>query len=489
MKILVVGIDGANPDLLFGSESLTSIRCLMSAGVYGRIESVVPSTPFPAWMCLATSQDPGSLGVYGPRNRVDRSYELCPDVVDARLYSEPAIWGQFCRLGKRPIVLNLPQGSLPTDTGEKSQVGIDFWLNPKLEAFSYPETLADEIRRLVQLPSVLVKGFQLGDRRQLQEGIATVSRDRFRAARQLLETEAWDYFHFVDRGLYQMHRAFGKDHDPGHLLHDPGSPFRTAIPDYYAHLDAELGQIMERLDDQTILAAVSCHGSQSMLGRFHINEWLVREGLLVLNRAPETVTDLDELDVNWKQTRAWCIGGHHAQVFLNVRGRESQGVIVPAGYEAFRDELQARLQATVGPDGKPLGTQVFRPEEIYRNVRGLAPDLIVQFGGLAWRASGSLGHAGLHEVPRDDEPDDCNPTFCGAFLLAAPGLAVSGEITGASLLDIAPTLLQLAGHEVPESMQGRPLVPAQQHQLPTTDQDEQDAEAIIRERLSGLGYI
>ena len=69
MKILVLGLDCAAPELLFGFDDLPNIRGLMEAGAYGRLESVIPPITVPAWMCMATSQDPGSLGVYGFRNR------------------------------------------------------------------------------------------------------------------------------------------------------------------------------------------------------------------------------------------------------------------------------------------------------------------------------------------------------------------------------------------------------------------------------------
>ena len=75
MKILVLGLDCAAPELLFGYEDLPNIRRLMEAGAYGRLESVIPPITVPAWMCMTTSQDPGTLGVYGFRNRADHSYD------------------------------------------------------------------------------------------------------------------------------------------------------------------------------------------------------------------------------------------------------------------------------------------------------------------------------------------------------------------------------------------------------------------------------
>src|SRR5258708_9229711 len=75
MKICVLGLDCAAPEIVFGDERLVNIRRLMEAGVYGRLESVIPPITVPAWMCMCTSQDPGSLGVYGFRNRTDYSYD------------------------------------------------------------------------------------------------------------------------------------------------------------------------------------------------------------------------------------------------------------------------------------------------------------------------------------------------------------------------------------------------------------------------------
>src|SRR5690606_18611203 len=130
--------------------------------------------------------------------------------------------------------------------------------------------------------------------------------------------------------------------------------------------------------------------------------------LLALNASPETVTPFDKLDINWGRTRAWSEGGPDSQVFLNVKGREPQGVIDPSDYETFRDDLKAKLEATTGPDGLPLGTLVFKPEEVYREVRGITPDLLVHFGALAWRSSVGIGDQTIHIQENHSGPDGCN---------------------------------------------------------------------------------
>jgi predicted AlkP superfamily phosphohydrolase/phosphomutase len=92
-----------------------------------------------------------------------------------------------------------------------------------------------------------------------------------------------------------------------------------------------------------------------------------------------------------------------------------------------------------------MGNRVYKPEEIYRKVSNIAPDLIVHFGGLYWRSIGSVGHAGLYLQENDTGPDGCNHALYGSFILAGARVPRLGEVGGAGLLDVAPTLLELGG--------------------------------------------
>jgi predicted AlkP superfamily phosphohydrolase/phosphomutase len=132
-------------------------------------------------------------------------------------------------------------------------------------------------------------------------------------------------------------------------------------------------------------------------------------------------------------------------------------VIEPSDYEAFLHEMKGRLEATEDDAGRRMGTRVFRPREIYREVRNVAPDLIAHFGDLYWRSIGGVGYGRLHVQENDSGPDDCNHAQFGAFVLAADGLPMQGDIMGMRLLDVAPTLMTLAGHDVPPQMQGESL--------------------------------
>ncbi len=486
MKILVLGLDCAAPEILLGDERLAHVRGLMEAGCYGRLESVIPPITVPAWMCMATSRDPGSLGVYGFRNRGDHSYGGL-QIANSRSIRELAIWDQIAREGGRSVLIGVPP-SFPPRRVNGICVGCFMTPDTSGSGWTHPPEIATEIQDLVGEYPVDVKGFRTDDKAGLKERIFEMSRTQFRVVHHFLEKAEWDYFHFVDIGLDRVQHGFWKHHDPSHVDHDPDSPWKDVVRDYYRRLDTEIGEILARLDEDTVVLLVSDHGARALDGGFCVNEWLVREGYLVLRETPGEPTPFAELDVDWERTRAWSEGGYCARIFLNVEGREPSGAIPRAEVLAVREELAMKLAATVGPDGAPLGTKVFRPEEIYADVRNVPPDLIVHFGDLAWRSIGGVGYGTVHVRENDTGPDDCNHARFGAFVLAGPGVPPAGEIEGAHLLDVAPTLLALAGYDVPDAMQGRSILTDAPATPPGSGMSV-DQEEVIRRRLSGLGYI
>jgi predicted AlkP superfamily phosphohydrolase/phosphomutase len=486
MKTLVIGLDSAVPALLFGDERLSNFRRLMEGGCFGRLESVIPPITVPAWMCMATSQDPGSLGVYGFRNRTDYSYDNM-GIVNSRSIQDIAIWDQVAREGKRANIIGVPPSYPPRKT---NGICVGCFLTPDTgkDAYTHPPAVKDEIAGLVGEYPVDVKGFRTDRKDWLRDEIYAMSRKHFEVVRHFLQNSEWDYFQFVEIGLDRLQHGFWKYHDPEHILHEPGNPYEDVIRDYYLYLDDELGRIFEVLTEDTAILVLSDHGAQRLDGGFCINEWLVKEGLLVLNEYPRQITPFSHLDVNWEKTRVWSEGGYYARVFFNVKGREPRGAIERADYEKLRDEVKLKLEATVDDKGAPMGTMVFKPEEIYKNVRNVAPDLIAHFGGLYWRSIGSVGYSSIHVQENDTGPDDCNHSQYGSFILASSNNPLAGEVEGAHILDLSPTLLELGGYDIPASMQGKSLV-AGKAVTPDEGGFSASEEEIIRERLSGLGYI
>ncbi len=305
--------------------------------------------------------------------------------------------------------------------------------------------------------------------------------------RWLIKEEEWDYFHFVDIGLDRMHHGFWNYFDKQHVQYVPGNTYENPIPEYYHWLDEQIGSVLELLDNETIVLVVSDHGAQRLDGGIAINEWLIQQGLLKLNDYPQTLTPFNQLSVDWAKTKVWSEGGYYARIFFNVQGREPQGTIPAAEYESFQAEIKARLEALPDDKGRPLNSTVFNPKQIYRTLRNVAPDLIAHFGGLYWRSVGTVGHGCVHVQENDTGPDACNHAQFGMFILNAANCPLHGEYKGARLLDIAPTLLDLAGHDIPESMQGRSLVAGMNKKVSASADAEGDRE--IHDRLAGLGYV
>jgi predicted AlkP superfamily phosphohydrolase/phosphomutase len=138
-----------------------------------------------------------------------------------------------------------------------------------------------------------------------------------------------------------------------------------------------------------------------------------------------------------------------------VRGREPQGIVDPARYEETRDELIAKLEAAPGPDGEPLGTKVMKPQDVYSEVRGVAPDLIVYFGDLAWRSVGSIGNRSIYTYENDTGPDGANHDRMGVFAMAGLPGQRKGEAQDLNLVDVGPSILSLYDIEAPDGAVGR----------------------------------
>jgi predicted AlkP superfamily phosphohydrolase/phosphomutase len=358
--------------------------------------------------------------------------------------------------GKKSIVVGLPPGYPPRKI---SGISVGCFLTPDTVKgeFTNPPALKEEITKLVGEYPTDVKGFRSDDKAWLKKEIFDMSKKQWEVVRYLLKNKEWDYFHFVDIGLDRMHHGFWNFFDKEHVQYEPGNPYENAIPEYYKWIDEQIGSVLPLLDKDTVVLVVSDHGAQRLDGGLAVNEWLVKEGLLVLDEYPKEITPFSKLKINWAKTKVWSEGGYYARVFFNVKGREPQGIIPQSEYDAFQDEMKARFEALQDDKGRPLNSLVFKPKEIYKNVRNVAPDLIVHFGGLYWRSIGSVGYGRIHVQENDTGPDACNHAQFGMFLLSAPNSPLRGEFHGARLLDIAPTLLDLAGYEIPNTMQGRAI--------------------------------
>jgi predicted AlkP superfamily phosphohydrolase/phosphomutase len=426
-RVAVIGLDCATPMLLFDrlADEVPNISKLLQGSLYGELESITPPITVPAWACAMTGKTPGQLGIYGFRNRKDHSYEGLSIATSESVEG----WRVSC-----------------------------FLTPPSAKSYTWPADLASEVEEEVGEYIFDIPNFRERGEEHVLEQVYAMTDRRFRLARRLVRNKPWDFFMMVEMGPDRLHHVFWHHCDPDHPKYEPGNRFESAFRDYYRVLDGEVGSLLDALPDDAVVILMSDHGARAMAGGVLFNDWLTREGYLVLDGKLDGPTKIGEAPIDWSKTVAWGDGGYYGRLFVNVKGREPAGVVEPSDYERVRAELTGKLEAMAGPDGKPLGTKVFRPENVYPEVKGVAPDLIVYFGGLEWRSVGTLGLGEVFTYENDTGPDGANHDTRGVFALSGSPGQETGRTEGLRLIDVGPTIMKLYGLPEPEGVEGRSIL-------------------------------
>jgi predicted AlkP superfamily phosphohydrolase/phosphomutase len=446
---MVIGLDCAPPALVFDHlrPRLPCLSALASRGAFGALRSVVPPITVPAWTCMVSGRDPGELGLYGFRNRAEGSYALSMDA--ARAIEVPRIWDVASTAEKRVAITYVP-GTSPPRAVNGAMVSC---LLGESGPTTHPEELAARLEARFGPHAPDVGEVRMDDPEALLEDLYETTRRRFAIATALWREERPDLAMTVEMGTDRAHHALFHHLDPSHPAHDPSDPLVADARDYYAFVDAQVGQMIEAADDDTAILVVSDHGARAMRGGVCVNEILRREGWLTLKEEPKEPAPLTPSVVDWSKTKAWGEGGYYARVFFNVAGREPEGIVeartLDREVEALRDVLGA------SDLGAAIRVDAHRPAELYRAVRGVAPELLVFFGDLDYR---SLSLVGTEEIvlPRDPRrADSCNHDWDGVLVAAGAGVRARGRLDGLSLYDVGPTALSLLGVAVPDGWLGR----------------------------------
>ncbi len=453
-RVCIIGLDCAPPELVFErwKNDLPVLRGLIEKGVYGPLESTVPPITIPAWTSMVTSKNPGRLGLYGIRNRLDYSYDKMI-FANSHLVKEDTLWDILSRKGKKVSLIGVPQTYPPKPVNGQM---VTCFLTPDTTChYTYPEALRGEIRSWVGDYLLDVDNFRTEEKDKLLDQIYEMTEKQFKVALHLMAEKEWDFFMMVEMGVDRIHHGFWKFHDPKHPKYQKGSKYENSIRDYYVYVDQKVGELLSHIGPETTVLVVSDHGAKAMAGGVCVNEWLIDKGYLYLKEKPTAVIPFGRAKVDWKRTVAWGEGGYYSRIFLNVKGREPEGVLDLSDYERMREELRKGLEGIVDNRGINIGTKVFKPEEVYSESKRIPPDLIVYFGNLSWRSVGSVGLGSILTFENDTGPDDANHDTHGIFIMTGPALRGRGRREDLNLLDVAPTVLHAMGIEVPKDMEGK----------------------------------
>ena len=549
-KIMIIGLDGVPLNIIqrwTQTGQLPTLQRLIEEGAVGKLRSTVPPTSGPSWSSFVTGMNPGKTGIFDFLYRRDGTYHFPP--VNASQRGGTTMWRYLSDAGYRVGVLNMPM-SYPVD--QVNGFMVSGWMTPySASDYIHPGELATELEQEIGDYRIYpTETFTEGRRDSFLKATYNLLDMRTRTALYLAQTRPWDVFTTVffdtDRVLHQLWHYL----DPDHSWRDDQDDQEWIVRDYFQKVDESIGRLLQHADDETLVVILSDHGMGRANNFIVLNNWLLDSGLLRLKRDAWTrlkeflfrrgftlrnihqvadrlglarqaeyvagyfvdhllkIAFLSFLDVDWSRSRAYSFGRHLGSIYINLKGREPQGIVEPgAEYEAVRDEIERLAYGFRDPrTGRKLIGEVLRREEIYSGpYLDRAPDLILRpkepsdiFFGLAdfghrETVSSVYRYSGMH---RD----------YGMLIMNGPGVRRGGTIEGASIQDIAPTVLHTMELPVPGDMDGRVIDsafedeymasfpveigdPSLSAERDTGSGYSEEGEKEIMDRLEGLGYL
>jgi len=536
-RVLVVGLDGATFRTLApwaDAGDLPELARLMATGCHGALRSTFPPLTPPAWASFMTGKNPGKHGVFGFRRLAADAYRS-GDLITANQLRARTLWDIAGDAGLTVGAINVPP-SYPVRPVNGFMVAC-LMAPPGEPNVIYPSelksVLGDDYEISIEPPRQLLPNEPdyrahcldyLGRLRGLAE-------QRLAVTLRLMRSRPWDLlsvvFYEPDRiqHFFWSHLAAA---GPTGVPPDVVAEIRGAARGIFRQLDAALGELVREAGPDAITFVVSDHGFGPAPKRFvYANRWLADHGFLyarpswrwrrrLVRRLPPTLRKrydtVENVFVDWGRSHAWCevMETRSGGVWLNVRGRQPEGLVEPGpDYERVREEI-CRGLAGLREDGRPVFALVAPREEVYRGPSiELAPDLVLyaapshglMFNGLRpeLRAKATFapfveyGFTGAHEP-------------AGIFVAGGPGIAAHGRREEAPIEALAPTILALLGVAIPDGMDAAPLLDlltpearattsvsyvADSDPTPTDDQGwrSDDDRAQVEARLRALGYV
>ncbi|MBX3461179.1 MAG: alkaline phosphatase family protein [Planctomycetes bacterium] len=281
----------------------------------------------------------------------------------------------------------------------------------------------------------------------------------------LLDTPAdWDllvaFTYEVDRVCHMMWRHM----DTAHPNHDPTAPahWRTAIRDFYVRYDKLVGEVLAKLPVGALLIVCSDHGFAPFYRAVNVNRWLADNGYLVLKRETGQV-GMDGMfntkggyydPYDWSKTRAYALGLN--QIYINLKGREPEGIVEESEAEALKDEIIGKLKNLRDDEAHgfaPVFSGVWKREQIWEGDRlGEAGDLQL---GYAWgyRVSWQTSLGGASEPVVFDNLKNWSGDHCSFDPKLVPGVVFSNRKLDAPayrLWDAGLTAIDWLGVPMPQ---------------------------------------
>ena len=293
-----------------------------------------------------------------------------------------------------------------------------------------------------------------------QCGLVFAERERM----MLRELERFDegFFFILFDTPDRIEHMFWRCRDPEHPCFTPelAAQFGDSIEQCYRGCDKLVGNLLDHTDENTLLVVLSDHGCGPFRRAVDLNSWLWQHGLLALQGSRKPSHELESSAIDWSKTFAFAVG--LGGIYLNLRGRESRGIVVDGSEsERVRRAIETGLAAVIDTDARRSAVaSVVRRERIYSGPYvEEAPDLLVNFRPgfrVSWQSS--LGGFADHVF------EDNTRRWSGDHLVdpsSVPGIFFMSRCSRFDqprMVDLAPTILrhfEVAPHPL---MEGTSLI-------------------------------
>jgi predicted AlkP superfamily phosphohydrolase/phosphomutase len=266
------------------------------------------------------------------------------------------------------------------------------------------------------------------------------------------------FLFFYLSSVDQRNHMLARQMDAEHPFHDDDTPqdLAEAMRTTYKEVDEMVGWVLDDLDAETRFVVMSDHGFAPFRRQANLNSWLEQNGYLKLKNPALRSSYEWLLGIDWSQTRAFGIGLN--SLYLNVRGREKNGIVDPDEREALARKIAGELKTWTDPEtGEDVVTQPLVREDIYHGPHvTAAPDIIVGYAR-GYRASWATSTGKIPATLIEDNDKEWSGDHC-MDARAVPGVLLSNQSLNegdADLRDMPVSILNHFGIKAPSQMGGR----------------------------------